>query len=232
MGPVIPSSPHVDSRTAADVAAQLRSLQTKYLSPWPQDRASIGAGEALIQICSRYAELIISRLNRVPGKNFLAFLDLFGVSPVPLRSARVPLTFTAVANAPEDVVVPARTQVAAQPAPGETSPVVYETEHELVVSRAKVESVFVKNPVADEFGDYSIVLKSLLVPESTREVVELFPAFRGSQPIRHVLYSGIRLPGNCSSLNTLRLSFLLEQSAVDTLDPRTLQWELVTAPLP
>jgi hypothetical protein len=228
---MIASPPKIDARTAAEVAAQIQELQREHVSRWPREGTPNGAGEALIQICSRYAELIITRLNKAPEKNFLAFLDLVGVSPLPLRAARVPLTFFAVPSAVDDIVVPAGTQVAGQPSPGETGPVVYETEHELVVSTARIGSLFVKDPTADEFGDYSILLQPAK-SQATQEVVELFPAFRGSQPIRHVLYAGIGVPGSCPSLKTLRLSFALDQPQSDGLDERTIQWEIVTAPLP
>jgi Baseplate J-like protein len=229
---VIPDSPQIDSRTAIEISRQLHSLQREHLKHWPQDPIVGGPGEALIQICSRYAELVISRLNRVPGKNFLAFLDLFGVSPLPLQAARVPLTFFAAPNAVGDVVVPAGTQVAAELMPGETSPAVFETERELVISSARLDSVFVKNPAADEFGDYSTVMSATQTEESKREVVELFPAFRGNQPIRHVFYVGLSLPGNCPELKTLRLSFVIGQIEPSSFDPRDLQWELVVAPSP
>lgn len=229
---MIPDSPQIDNRTAIEVAGQLHSLQREHLKGWPQDRVVGGPGEALIQICSRYAELIISRLNRVPGKNFLAFLDLFGVSPLPVQAARVPLTFFATPNAPGDVVVPAGTQVASELMPGETSPAVFETERELVISSAGLASVFVKNPAGDEFGDYSAVTSATQTEESNREVVELFPAFRGNQPIRHVFYAGLSLPGNCPALKTLRLSFVIGEIEAASFDPRDLQWEFVIAPSP
>jgi predicted phage baseplate assembly protein len=229
---VIPESPQIDGRTATEIARQLHSLQREHVPSWPQDSVQSGPGEALIQICSRYAELIISRLNRAPGKNFLAFLDLLGVSRLPLQAARVPLTFFAVPNAPGDVLVPARTQVAAELSPGETSPAVFETERELVITSARLESVLVKNPLADEFGDYSAVLSPAQTEESKREVVELFPVFRGNQPIRHVLYIGLSVPGNCAALKTLRLSFVIGQAEVPSSVPLALQWEVVIAPAP
>ncbi len=107
------SSPPIDSRSAAEVAAELHELEREHVPQWPREGRPAGAGEALIQICSRYSELIITRLNQAPQKNFLAFLNLVGVSPMPLRAARVPLTFLAAPNIVNDVVVPAGTQAAA-----------------------------------------------------------------------------------------------------------------------
>ena len=71
------------------------------------------ASAALISIVARFGEIVIERLNQAPDKNFLAFLDMLGTSPLPPEPARVPLTFTSVAGSTTDAVVPAGTQVAA-----------------------------------------------------------------------------------------------------------------------
>ena len=57
---------------------------------------------------------MIERLNQASDKNFLAFLDMIGTSPLAPEPARVPLTFTVVAGSTTDGVVPAGTQVAAR----------------------------------------------------------------------------------------------------------------------
>src|SRR5262249_60906663 len=49
--------------------------------------------EALLRVFGRYGELIIQRLNRVPEKNHLAFLDALNVSRIPPVPAHAPLTF-------------------------------------------------------------------------------------------------------------------------------------------
>ena len=229
---MIPDSPPVDRRTAAEVSVQLDKLCRELIPQWPRETMSTGTAEALIQISSRYSELIIDRLNRAPGKNFLAFLNLIGVSPIPAQAARVPLTFVAAPNAPGNVVVPAGTQVTAEAAAGESGPIVYETDHDLVVSTAALESVFVKNPAADEVGDYSAVVTPAHSPELAQQVVELFPVFRGNRPIRHAFYVGVSVPANVLSLQSLRLSFTLEIADFATAPTYTLQWEIVTAHAP
>src|SRR3954465_2413784 len=124
-------APKIDPRTAPDIARQVRSLLEEYTGA--KFDAEKGAAAALINIFARYSELIVERLNRVPEKNFLAFLDLLGASPLPPQPARAPLTFTLSEGSAVDTVVPAGTQVAAAPAEGETGPAIFETERELVV---------------------------------------------------------------------------------------------------
>ena len=85
--------PKVDQRSAEEIAAQLRALLSFYV---PGLRSGDGGNqlvEAMTRIFARYGELIIDRMNRAPERNYLAFLNLVGVSPLPPRAARVPLTF-------------------------------------------------------------------------------------------------------------------------------------------
>ena len=83
--------PKFDERTAADIALEVPALlRQRRLT---QDQASGRFDAALIQVFARFSEIVINRLNKAPEKNFLAFLDLLGVSPLPMEAARVPLTF-------------------------------------------------------------------------------------------------------------------------------------------
>src|SRR5262249_55003946 len=115
-------------------------------------------GGALIGIFARFAELIIERLNRVPDKNLLAFLDLLGASRLPPQPARVPLTFSLATGRASPGVGPAGTQVAAPPGEGEKDAVVFETERELVVSPATLTAVFTRDPEVDAVADLSGVV--------------------------------------------------------------------------
>ena len=151
--------PKLDRRTAAHVAEQVKRLLPKYVRGWapPPHLPPTGPSEALIQIFARFCGHIIQRMNKAPEKNFLAFMDLLGVSPLPPQPARVPLTFYLSAQR-SSTVVPALTQVAAQPAEGEEQPCIFETEDELAVTSAKLDALFVKNSVRHEYADYSLTL--------------------------------------------------------------------------
>ena len=53
------------------------------------------------------ADQIVYRLNRVPEKNHLAFLDLVGITLFPPSAARADVTFWLSAPQPRTVVLPA-----------------------------------------------------------------------------------------------------------------------------
>src|ERR1041384_173243 len=159
-------APLIDTRTSDDVVRQLLQLLRSYSGEKSELQQGIfsleqGANRALIEIFGRFAELIIERLNQVPNKNLLAFLDLIGASLLPPQPARVPLTFSLANGSTVDGVVPARTQVAAVNDEGETAPVVYETDAELVVTAAQLVSLFVRRPDRDSYADNSMLINAI-----------------------------------------------------------------------
>ncbi len=123
-------------------------------------RAGDAMAEALLRVFARYCELVIQRLNRVPEKNYLAFLATLNLSRIPPLPARAPLTFSLVRKLPAAgaaVVVPAHTKVAAAPGPGESSPVVFETAREIALSDIKLEKIAALDPHADLWSDKTVL---------------------------------------------------------------------------
>jgi hypothetical protein len=213
-------APDIDSRSAADIAGQVKDLLAIYAPQWKEFDPATGKPEgmsaALINIFARYCEIIIQRLNQVPEKNFLAFLDLLGASLQPPQPARVPLTFTLAAGSTDAAVVPAGTQAAAPPAEGEKDPVIFETERELTVTPALLTALFTREPERDLYADYGAIIAAPYPGGA--------PVFQGATPIEHVLYLGHDVLLGLSPIKTLRLAFTLA-STVQDADARDLQWE-------
>lgn len=220
----------VDERNAAKVAAQVRDLLPHYVPGW-QTRET-GPGEALVRIFGRFCEIVIDRLNQAPEKNFLAFLDFLGASPLPPQPARAPLTFY-LAQKAKGATVPARTQVAAAPAPGEQEPVIFETEQELQVTATNLDSLLIRDPIRDAYTDGSQILsRPLPLPDQIAVERKPLPAFRGEKPIPHILYVALRLPSPCPVLKKLRLTFGIDESAPASAPGRSVVWEAIQGVLP
>jgi Baseplate J-like protein len=100
-----PPTPHLDDRDAAATLAALRHRLPAYLPGWQTQEG--GAGMALLQIVARYAEVLHERLNGVPDKHLLAFLDLLGLSLVAPRAARAPIVFAFSPPSPAALPLPA-----------------------------------------------------------------------------------------------------------------------------
>ncbi len=136
------------------------------------------AGWALARIFGRMAELVVTRLNRLPDRNFLAFLDLIGSRLNPPQPARVPLTFQLAAGSLVDALVPAGTQAAAlalEGSEGNTEPPLFETERDLIVTRSQLVAVYTREPGRDLWADHT-------------QAGNAFWPFRGDRRIEHRLH--------------------------------------------
>ena len=78
--------PLLDSRTLQDILAQLREAAAVDVPEWTPPPEG-DAGTMLQRIFARLLELALQRLNQVPEKNLLAFLDTMGVSLLPPSAA-------------------------------------------------------------------------------------------------------------------------------------------------
>lgn len=173
--------PPIDNRSEAELAAETGALLTRLTGWQPAADGRGDPGHALVGVFARYAHLVAERLNRLPEKNFLAFLNLIGAEPVTPQPARVPLTFTLADGAPVDGVVPAGTQVAAPPRPGDEDEAVFETEQELLVSRARLTAARVYDPWTDRTADCRAALGG-------EGPTPPFPVFAGAEAVEHDLF--------------------------------------------
>jgi predicted phage baseplate assembly protein len=208
------AAPPIDSRTAINIARQVRTLLQTYTPDWKGEPGDFG--DALVRIFARYAEIVIERLNRTPEKNLLAYLDLLGESLLPPQPAQAPLTFSLAAGSPADGVVPVATQVAAPPAEGDTALRIFETERELTVIAATLDKIFTREPGADSFSNLS----------PTEPVSGDRRAFRGTTRIDHNLYIGLDDLLGRDGLSQLRLDFVIDPGP-SSLDPRTVSWSII-----
>ncbi len=171
----------VPVQSLADKISQIKNMPDVKGKVW-QRTGSKDAASALIGVAGRMAELVIERLNRVPEKNFLAFLGLIGPEMRPPQPARVPLTFQLAAGTRSDTLVPARTLVASTLAEGETAPVIFETERELVVTASQLAKLYTHEPDRDSYSDHSQTIAA--------GQAEPFAVFQGHELIPHDIYLG------------------------------------------
>lgn len=134
-GRLVPSD--LDDRRYKELVEEARELIPKYAPQWTDHNPS-DLGMTLIELFAWLVEGLIYRLNRVPEKNYVAFLNLLGITRDPATPARAFLTFTAPPGSP--VLVPEGTQ--AQTLGSETeAPIVFETDEDLTVLPAALEYV-------------------------------------------------------------------------------------------
>jgi hypothetical protein len=155
---VLPA-PQLDARSVEHIIADLRRLAPFYVKEWEAQAAS-GAGWALL---SNFAHLLYEvgqHLNQAPDKNLADFLDRLGITLEPAHPARVPITFALAPGTPQNVLIPARTQLAA--AATATQPqVLFETEQNLSATPATLQAVYSIDPVADAIYRHPTLTENL-----------------------------------------------------------------------
>jgi hypothetical protein len=212
--------PRTADELRADLVAKLHSNVPEWSAIDPKSGQPEPVGAALVGIFARFGEIVIQRLNRAPDKNFLAFLDLLGVAPNPPQPARVPLTFTLAPGTTVDAVVPAGTQAAAPAGEGDQGPVIFETERELTVVAAQLQTLIAVDTECDLVAD-----RSALLTAPTPAGAALFSGDRVND---HLLYVGWRADLTAQKVTTLTLTLQLNAlpaPANRELQPADLQWE-------
>jgi predicted phage baseplate assembly protein len=111
------AAPNLDDRRFQQLVDEAKRYVQQRCPEWTDHNVS-DPGVTLIEVFAQMVDQLVYRLNRVPEKNYLAFLDLLGVKLFPPGAARADVTFRLSAPQPETVLLPAGTEVAT--APGET----------------------------------------------------------------------------------------------------------------
>ncbi len=84
--------PNLDDRRYADIVREARSLIPQYSPEWT-NLGDADPGMTLVQLFAWMTEMTIYRLNRVPDKTYIHFLNFIGEERREARPATVPLTF-------------------------------------------------------------------------------------------------------------------------------------------
>jgi hypothetical protein len=176
-------SPVLDNRKLQDLRLRLRGLAGVSFAEWkpPGDLPAVGdAGVMLQLIFARFLELTLQRLNQVPEKNLLTFLDKMGVNLLAPSPAQAALTFF-LKSGVSPTLVPKGSQAGTLPG-GQTPAVIFETEQDLTVLPARITQAFTMDPVWDRYSDQTAVING--------QSAVGFEPFVGSEKMPHVIYLG------------------------------------------
>jgi hypothetical protein len=114
--------PNLDDRTFVDLVLAARERIARSCPEWT-DRSAHDPGMVLVETFAYLTEIMLYRLNRLPEKAYVAFLNLLGVTRHPPAAAWTELTFTRASGATgagpgpaaagDPVPIPTGTRVAA-----------------------------------------------------------------------------------------------------------------------
>jgi predicted phage baseplate assembly protein len=206
--------PKLDDRTFNDIVEEAISMIPRYSPEWTNHNPS-DPGITLIELAAWMTDLLIYRLNQVPDKNYVAFLNLLGIKLRAPRAARALTRFTMVEGTNKQRV-PRGTQIST-PQATEEHTVTFETARDVVVSSARPDRCF------SYFDDsYSENSRYLDPPPGTNHPA--FEVFAGAQRIERFIYLSDPRLGNAGEASLLRVYLGTPERGGRDL-ARLLEWE-------
>ncbi len=130
MSDVLPA-PNLDDRHFQQLVDEAKRLVQQRCPEWTDHNVS-DPGVTLIEAVAHMVDQLIYRLNRVPDRNYVKFLEMIGVALRPPAAARGEVTLWLSAPQPQAVLVRADTEVAT-PRTDIHAPIVFSTTTELSI---------------------------------------------------------------------------------------------------
>jgi predicted phage baseplate assembly protein len=206
--------PKLDDRTFNDIVEEAISMIPRYSPEWTNHNPS-DPGITLIELAAWMTDLLIYRLNQVPDKNYVAFLNLLGIKLRAPRASRALTRFTMVEGTIKQRV-PRGTQIST-PQATEEHTVTFETARDVVVSAARPDRCF--SYFDDAYSENSRYIDPL--PGANQPAFEVFA---GAQRIERFIYLSDPRLGNAGEASLLRVFLGTPERGGRDL-ARLLEWE-------
>ncbi|MER7577512.1 putative baseplate assembly protein [Streptomyces sp. NPDC126514] len=145
---VLPA-PHLDDRRFQDLVDEAKRMVMQRCPEWTDHNVS-DPGVTLIETFAYMTDQLLYRLNRVPDRLYIKFLDLIGVHILPPTPARTNLTFWLSAPARTDHVIPAGTQAATVRTQTE-DPITFTTVGDLLIVPASLQHVRIHDATSQQY---------------------------------------------------------------------------------
>lgn len=173
--------PNLDDRTFMDLVIDARDRIAATCPTWT-DLSVSDPGMALVEAFAYLTEVLIYRVNQMPEKAYIAFLNMLGISRHPPAAAWAEVTFTRTSPAETGAVaIPAGTRIAAARG-ADPQPVVFVTTEPVILAAGATEvtvrahhcELVEGEPLGKGTGQPGLKLKASRVPiVTTTEALDL-----------------------------------------------------------
>src|ERR1700712_2917248 len=147
-------APNLDDRSFQDIVDEAKRLIPRFCPEWTNHNVA-DPGVALIELFAWMSEMVLYRINQVPERLYVHFLNMIGIEPFPPSVARADITFWLSTVLDTPVVVPAGTQVmtTAGASSGNAEAVVFTSAQDLVIKPPKLVSAMTTTVAGDRATD-------------------------------------------------------------------------------
>ena len=207
-------APNLDDRRFQQLVDDAKRLVQQRCPEWTDHNVS-DPGVTLIETFAWMTDLLLYRLNRVPDRHYVKFLDLIGVQLYPATAAHADVTFWLAGPTTERVRIPPGIEVATSRSEG-TDPIGFSVTDELLIV-----------PCAAANLASSIADGTIRSHDETIAGDGVFYPFDSVPKVGDTLYVGLsNAVPRCAV--TLRFACDIDGIGVDPDDP-PLAWEASTA---
>ncbi len=135
-------APVLDDRRFQEIVDEAKSNITRYCPEWTDHNVS-DPGIAMIELFAWMTDMLLYRVNQVPDKLYVKFLEMVGIVLEPPRAAHAPVTFYLSAPQPTDIKIPEGTEVATVRTET-SSAIVFTTEADLTIRTTKTQAIYTR----------------------------------------------------------------------------------------
>jgi hypothetical protein len=125
-------SPNLDDRTWRELVDAARERIQQTCPDWT-DLSPHDPGFVVLELFAFLTETMIYRLNRIPEKAYIQFLNLLGISLEPPAAAAVMLRFSRTKDAETPLLIPMNTRVSLTRTSGSSDNVIFTTDKEAII---------------------------------------------------------------------------------------------------
>jgi predicted phage baseplate assembly protein len=205
------SAPTLDDRRFQDLVDDAKRMVMERCPTWTDHNVS-DPGVTLIETFAYMTDQLLYRLNRVPDRLYVKFLELIGIRLFPPTAARTSATFWLSAPATTPMIIPAATRVATLRGEAE-DPIVFSTLGDLEIVPVELQTVATRDRGVDGLRERTDQMR----------VGSRFNAFGDDPDTDDALYVGLdqAAPGMAIAL---RFDCQIDGVGVDPTDP-PIAWE-------
>jgi len=200
--------PNLDDRRFQDLVDDAKRLVAARCPEWSDHNVS-DPGVTLIETFAFMTDELLYRLNRVPDKLYVAFLDLIGTTLFPPTPARADLVFWLAAPRDDVVIIAEHTEVGT-PRTEQTAATVFQTTAELAIPPRRL------NHIGNRSGEKTTV-------RGARLGADTFDTFANPPSVGDEFLLGLNEPAAGLAIG-MQLDCAVRGVGVDPLDPPTV-WE-------
>jgi hypothetical protein len=141
--------PKIDKRRIEDIYRELNEMIPNYVPEWRFNRNDPDPGTALFVIFSEMFQETIDRLNRVPLKNYLAFLNMLEIDQNSIIPATGFAQFKLATGMRNKVFIPSDTKLYSDNAENGGDRIIFETIKNFFATPARIMAIFNVDPLRD-----------------------------------------------------------------------------------